>query len=521
MKAFFGKIWAWIVAHKLIAGIIAGVTVVVLTVAIVVPVSVSVSKKKKAAEEETQETTPQDKEEDKGGEHVHQWGAPKFTWNDDNTASAEFVCTLDPTHVHVENAVITSEVTNATCTNAGATNYTATVNFGGQEHKSYKEVPIDPTGVHVINDYGFCSECGVYQGVDDLLDTPISTGELVNGTTIYKRFEVVQLHTYQLTFTGWQGSELSTFYRNSTDNEFVELDREGGKFTMPDENSFDGYLYLVGEATGSAPTSSITVSLFAHNNLFPATGYCKDDGLYGGFTVGIGQSATAISIYAGQNGFIRFPIQGNHSYKFQDKTGDIWYQQFTQVFTRDPLTKELTHIDTDKSEQYWVKTRQIETNEIGDGYLYLVVQASGADRLGVKMNVIEIHHYNYMGLCACMDYDGVNLLEFDVYDVAEFNGGTSIHVRYVVTTDYTSVVVRFPYDNYSTLHYSPLCEVYLMGETYDTMDICFEGDSNYDFMEFVPYSSYFSAGDEIYIIISNEVAETIENLEVSIQEYNL
>ena len=58
MKAFFAKIWAWVLAHKLIAGIIAGATVVVLTVAIAVPCGVSASRKEKAAQEETQQTQP-------------------------------------------------------------------------------------------------------------------------------------------------------------------------------------------------------------------------------------------------------------------------------------------------------------------------------------------------------------------------------------------------------------------------------------------------------------------------------
>lgn len=58
MKAFFKKVWAWVLAHKLIAGIIAGAFVVALTVAIVVPVSVSASRKKKAAQESQQQQQP-------------------------------------------------------------------------------------------------------------------------------------------------------------------------------------------------------------------------------------------------------------------------------------------------------------------------------------------------------------------------------------------------------------------------------------------------------------------------------
>ncbi len=55
MKAFFGKIWAWVVAHKLIAGIIAGATALVIATAVAVPVGVSSAKKKKAQQEDTQQ----------------------------------------------------------------------------------------------------------------------------------------------------------------------------------------------------------------------------------------------------------------------------------------------------------------------------------------------------------------------------------------------------------------------------------------------------------------------------------
>ena len=58
MKAFFGKIWAWVLANKVLAAIIAGGTAVVLAVAIAVPCGVSAAKKKKAAQEETQQQEP-------------------------------------------------------------------------------------------------------------------------------------------------------------------------------------------------------------------------------------------------------------------------------------------------------------------------------------------------------------------------------------------------------------------------------------------------------------------------------
>ena len=73
IKAFFGKVWAWVLANKVLAGVIAGVATLAIVTAIVVPVSVSSAKKKKAAEQEQQqsgEVVPYDdggKKGDQGG----------------------------------------------------------------------------------------------------------------------------------------------------------------------------------------------------------------------------------------------------------------------------------------------------------------------------------------------------------------------------------------------------------------------------------------------------------------------
>ena len=108
MKAFFGKIWAWVLAHKLIAGIIAGATVVVLAVAIAVPCGVSASRKKKAAQEQqSQQQQPagdqgggQQGGGDSGGSqgHTHSYTFDSFVWTTtagNYTAKAKYVCAED------------------------------------------------------------------------------------------------------------------------------------------------------------------------------------------------------------------------------------------------------------------------------------------------------------------------------------------------------------------------------------------------------------------------------------------
>ena len=41
----------------------------------------------------------------------HAWGQPVWSWNGVESAAATFICTNDSSHVEVENAVITNEIT--------------------------------------------------------------------------------------------------------------------------------------------------------------------------------------------------------------------------------------------------------------------------------------------------------------------------------------------------------------------------------------------------------------------------
>ena len=66
MKAFFAKIWAWVLAHKVVAICIAAGSALVIATAVAVPVGVSSAKKKKAQEETQQpDNTPSG---DQGGQ---------------------------------------------------------------------------------------------------------------------------------------------------------------------------------------------------------------------------------------------------------------------------------------------------------------------------------------------------------------------------------------------------------------------------------------------------------------------
>ena len=93
--------------------------------------------------------------------HVHAWGEPVWSWSEDGkTATATFTCKNDGSHQATEDAAVTSAVkTPATCTEAGVTTYTATVEFGGETYTSTEDVADVPATGHEFEG-GLCSVCG-------------------------------------------------------------------------------------------------------------------------------------------------------------------------------------------------------------------------------------------------------------------------------------------------------------------------------------------------------------------------
>ena len=104
----------------------------------------------------------------------HDYDEPVWSWSEDGkTATATFTCKNDGSHQVTEDAVVTSAVkTPATCTEAGVTTYTATVEFDGETYTSTKDVADIPATGHEFEG-GLCSVC-------DARDTSFSPA-LVSG----------------------------------------------------------------------------------------------------------------------------------------------------------------------------------------------------------------------------------------------------------------------------------------------------------------------------------------------------
>lgn len=80
----------------------------------------------------------------------HDYGEPAWSW-DGTKATATFTCKNDGSHQAAEDAAVTSAVkTPATCTEAGVTTYTATVEFDGKTYTSTKDVADIPAAGHKL-----------------------------------------------------------------------------------------------------------------------------------------------------------------------------------------------------------------------------------------------------------------------------------------------------------------------------------------------------------------------------------
>lgn len=124
-------------------------------------------------------TIPTTPEENKIQATGHSYGEPVWNWSEDGkTCTVTFTCKKDETHKETPKVKITSAVkTPATCTEAGVTTYTATVEFNGKTHTDTKDVADIPAIGHKLTkteakaptntdtgniEYWYCEVCNKY-----------------------------------------------------------------------------------------------------------------------------------------------------------------------------------------------------------------------------------------------------------------------------------------------------------------------------------------------------------------------
>ena len=337
MKAFFGKIWAWVLANKVLSGIIAGGVAVVLAVSIAVPVSVSAAKKKKAAQEQTQQTS--DDEGGSGGEsgHTHTWAT---SWSHDATNhwhACEGCDDKKDVEAHKFGAwTIVSETkeerTCSTCgykeeknhvhTFADAWSHDATNHWHasdcGHEVKNGE-------AAHTPNPNGFCTVCGAFAGptfeFDDVGGYLYFSHELMdmaeNQVYFCRISGAVSGHIYELgdgdPVSGEPGTNIDDAIVAYTmiDGEPSVVDLSGN---VPTEIGSDGYLYIKLDASNLYDKTDVWFSIIqdhAPNDY----GFCSVDGCdyYCGLPRTIGISSN-FGFKTGRKVFLRYEAVKGHKY---------------------------------------------------------------------------------------------------------------------------------------------------------------------------------------------------------------
>lgn len=124
-------------------------------------------------------TIPTTPEENKIQATGHSFGEPIWNWSEDGkTCTVTFTCEKDETHKETPKVTVTSAVkTPATCTEAGVTTYTATVEFNGKTYTDTKDVADIPAIGHKLTkteakaptstdtgniEYWYCKVCDKY-----------------------------------------------------------------------------------------------------------------------------------------------------------------------------------------------------------------------------------------------------------------------------------------------------------------------------------------------------------------------
>lgn len=124
-------------------------------------------------------TIPTTPEENKIPATGHSYGEPVWNWSEDGkTCKVTFTCEKDKNHKKTPEVTVTSsEKTPGTCTEAGVTTYTATVEFNGKTYTDTKDVADIPATGHKLTkteakaptstdtgniEYWYCEVCDKY-----------------------------------------------------------------------------------------------------------------------------------------------------------------------------------------------------------------------------------------------------------------------------------------------------------------------------------------------------------------------
>ena len=352
------------------------------------------------------------------------------------------------------------------------------------------------------NAYGFCA-AGDYLGENGVLGQAMNTGALAVGTKKFFKYSAYPEHTYQLNFTGWESSEIKVYRYDMMSDGYVEMNRYGGgKFDTPEFGEFDNEFYVVATSTGTAPSSSITISLVGHKNL-DAYGICLDHpNVYCGVELTTDVIETGINIDAGDKAFYKFPYDAGHKYSFGDTSGEINYQ-WIKAYTFNNSTEQFEEILLSHVNPLNYTPFMEDAND--DGFIYLIISPTGNVTNG-QLDITTIHNYEH-GLCTvCYDYLG-DYLTLDVAaDPISVNNGEHVYFCFdLADLPANKPVLEIRYtsssDSSISIGYDIVSVWYLKdGEWVEIEDNDLYGNSNWD-VGYFPTMGITTDDGNVYIDI--------------------
>lgn len=227
--------------------------------------------------------------------HVHAWGEPVWNWSEDGkTCTVTFTCEKDETHKETPKVTVTSaEKTPGTCTEAGVTTYTATVEFNGKTYTDTKDLADIPATGHSY-DNGKCTVCGAIASDFKVIITAGANGSWQKGTkdgltftsnAAYKYFQKVQVDGKDLDVSNYTVKEGSTIVTLKA--EYLET-LSVGKHTLS----------IVSD-TGTATTEfTIKAAAVTDDTQSPQTGDDSNIALWIAVLLAAGTALTGTAVYS-------------------------------------------------------------------------------------------------------------------------------------------------------------------------------------------------------------------------------
>ena len=459
MKAFFAKIWAWVLANKVLAAIIAGGTAVVLAVAIAVPCGVSAAKKKKAAQEET--SIPGDnsgsQSGDQGGQQgggqqgghtTHTW-ATAWSHDETNHWHACTGCTeKNDVEAHKFGAwtVISAEKEERTCSTCGykeEKNHVHTFadawESDAANHWHESTCGHDVKGseaAHTPNANGFCTICGSFAGptfaFEDhggYFDFVHEQMDMAANQVYFCRISgAISGHIYELEdgdpWGGDPGTNIDSAVSAYTmiDGQPNVVDLSG---TIPSEIGSDGYLYIKLDASNLCNRDDVWFRI-VQNHAPNDFGFCSVDGC--NYYCGVLRTVEVLTNYNFQYGkkvFLRYQVVKGHKYCILHSGG---------------LTgSEINAYSISSTDGSFVIVPNIKIAgggvfpaDAADSYLYVVITPSDTYYGGITVNYTGHGSLDSYGFCnACGEYDGTPVAGMNIPDI-DLEFGEEAYYRFPI-----------------------------------------------------------------------------------------